>query len=187
VPLDRAIDLLPGNGTGARPAARLAVDRVDATVRAVIATILGDAVLREDAEQRRSAAEESGYALRLRVEAERKAAQADTELDERQERATQQRERANEHAKVRLQEADRRREKEKLRAAKAESERLEASRRTAKLGEKVLSDRAPKERLQTLSAEIDALRQKDKELAARSEAQSLREAASRTKADRKTG
>src|SRR3982074_3762411 len=85
-PLDGATSLLPsnGNGTGAKPVAQLALDRLDARLRALIATILGDPVLRDDAERRRTAAEARETALRLRVEAERKAEEADTRLEERQ-------------------------------------------------------------------------------------------------------
>ena len=57
LPLDAAVDRLPGNGTGARPTARLALDRADAAVRAFAGTILGDSVLREDAQMRRVALE----------------------------------------------------------------------------------------------------------------------------------
>jgi hypothetical protein len=186
-PLDGAISLLPGNGTGAKPAAELALDRLDARLRAVIATILSDPVLLEDAEQRRSAAEEREHALRLRVEAERKAEQADTRLEERQEQATRQREQASQRATVRRQQAAREQEKAQRRAAKAESDRLEASRRTAERAQEALNDRVPAERLETLNAKTDALRDKEKELAARDEARRLREAASRTKTERKAG
>ncbi|HWK18585.1 MAG TPA: hypothetical protein VNR66_14125, partial [Solirubrobacteraceae bacterium] len=51
LPLDRAIALLPGDETGAGPAAKLTVDRVDAEVRAAIAALLRDPALRRDAER----------------------------------------------------------------------------------------------------------------------------------------
>jgi len=185
LPLDGAISLLPGNGTGARPAARLALDRLDATLRAVLASMLSDPVLHEDAEQRRGAAEQREYGLRLRVEAERKAEQADARLEVRQQMSTQQRERANQQAKARYQDAARAKEQDKRRAAKVENARLDASRRTSKRGDEILNHRAAKERLETLSSKSDALREKEKELAARDEARRLRGAASRTKAERK--
>ena len=47
LPLDGAIRLLPGSGSGPRPTAKLAIDRADATVRAVIAGVLGDSQLSE--------------------------------------------------------------------------------------------------------------------------------------------
>ena len=58
VPLDAAIGWLPGNGTGARPTARLALDRADAALRAFAGTIFGDSVLSEDAQMRRAALNE---------------------------------------------------------------------------------------------------------------------------------
>jgi hypothetical protein len=187
LPLDRAISLLPGNGTGAKPAARLALDRFDATLRAALASMLSDPVLHEDAEQRRAAAEQREYGLRLRVEAEGKAEQADARLEARQQRTTQQRERANQQSRARRQDAARAKEQDERRAAKAARERLDVSRRTAKHGEEVLNHRAAKERLETLSSKTDALRAMEKELTARDEARRLREAASRTKAERKAG
>ena len=57
VPLDAAIGRLPGNGTGARPTARLALDRADVAVRAFAGTILGDSVLSEDAQNAASGPE----------------------------------------------------------------------------------------------------------------------------------
>ena len=184
-PLDSAIGLLPGNGTGAKPAAALALDRLDATLRAVVARILSDPVLREDAEQRRSAADQRERALRLRAEAERKTEAADTRLEERQEQATQQREQATQRASVLRQQAARQQEKENRRAAKTEHDQLEASRRTAELGEEAVSDRAREERLKTVDAETEAIRDREKELAVRDEARRLRDAASRTKTERK--
>jgi hypothetical protein len=187
LPLDRAISLLPGNGTGAKPAARLALDRFEATLRAALASMLSDPVLHEDAEQRRGAAEQREYGLRLRVEAKGKAEQADARLEARQQRATRQRERANQQSRARRQEAARAKEQDERRAAKAARERLDVSRRTAKHGDEVLNHRAAKERLETLSSKTDALGAKEKELTARDEARRLREAATRTKAERKAG
>lgn len=185
-PLDGAIGLLPGNGTGARPAAELALDRLDAALRAVVARILSDPVLREDAEQRRSAAEQRERALRLRVKAERKAEAADTRLEERHEQATRQRQQATQRAGVRRQQAARKQENEKRRAAKTERDRLEASRRTADLGEEAVNNRAREQRLKTVNAKTEAIRDREKELAVRDEARRMRDAASRTKTDRKS-
>jgi hypothetical protein len=71
VPIDAAINRLPGNGTGAAPHVRLVVDRADATVRAALASILRDPGLRDDAQQRRTAAEMREHAIQLRQAAER--------------------------------------------------------------------------------------------------------------------
>jgi hypothetical protein len=187
LPLDGAISLLPGNRTGAKPAARLALDRVDATVRAGLASVLSDPVLHEDAEQRREAAEQREHGLRLRAQAAGKTEQADAQLEARQQKATQQRAQADQRSKARRQEAARAKEQDNRHAAEAESERLDATRRAAKRVDEVLNHRAAKERLETLSSKSEAMREKGKELAARDEARRLSEAASRTKAERKAG
>ena len=72
MPLDTALALLPGNGTGRAATAALALDRADATTRAVAGALLSDPVLTDDARQRLGAVDERERALRLRVEAERK-------------------------------------------------------------------------------------------------------------------
>ena len=155
LPLDGAISLLPGNGTGAKRAARLVLDRLDATLRAALANVLGDPVLHEDAEQRREAAEQRGDALRLRVEAGHKIEQADAQLEVRRQHA-QQRERANQQASARRQQAADAKERDKQRAAQAESQRLNASRKTAKREDEVLNQRAAGERQETLNSKTEA-------------------------------
>jgi aspartate/glutamate racemase len=77
VPNVAAINRLPGNGTGAAPSARLVVDRADASVRAALASILRNPGLREDAQQRRTAAEKREHAMRLRQAAERQTERAE--------------------------------------------------------------------------------------------------------------
>src|SRR5581483_5726631 len=129
LPLDAAIDRLPGNGTGASPAARLFVDRADASVRAVLASILGDSSLREDAQQRRAAAEGREHALGLRVEAERKSEKADARLQQREAQAARQREQAKQRAKAQREQVAKTREEKSRRAIEAENKRLEASRK----------------------------------------------------------
>lgn len=185
VPLDGAISLLPGNGTGAKPTAEVALDRLDATLRGAIANLLSDTALRDDAERRRIAAQERKRALRLRAKAHVTAEEADSRLEERQQEATDLREQATQRAAVRRQMATREHETKKRRAAKAESDRREASRRTAERKQEALSAQASKERLKTVDAKADALRDKEKELAVRDEARRLRDAAGRAKTQRK--
>ena len=185
VPLDGAISLLPGNGTGAKPTAEVALDRLDATLRGAIANLLSDTALRDDAERRRIAAQERKRALRLRAKAHVTAEEADSRLEERQQEATDLREQATQRAAVRRQMATREHETKKRRAAKAESDRREASRRTAERKQEALSAQASNERLKTMDAKADALRDKEKELAVRDEARRLRDAAGRAKTQRK--
>jgi hypothetical protein len=183
-PLDAAIGLLPGNGQGARPAAQLAVDRADAKVRAVAGTLLRDALLREDGEHRRQAAHERERGLRLRERAEQTGEQADARLQEREDQAEQKRRRARETAQARRRKAAARAQKEKQQAAEAESRRREAARKAAAEREQAIEERAPREELKTVEAKSDALRARERELAARDEARRLADAAGQVKAER---
>jgi hypothetical protein len=187
VPFDGAIRLLPGNGTGAKPAAGIALDRVDARARTVFAKALRDPALAEDAARRREAANQREHALRLRSQADVKGEQADTRFEERHEQAARQREQAKERAKRRRQQAARQEKEKKSRAAQIAANRATASHKTAQRREEALGDQATRERLQTLDAKSDALAEQQKELTARDEARRLSEAASRAKAERKDG
>ena len=185
LPLDAAIGRLPGNGTGARANARLALDRADAAVRAFAGRILGDSVLREDAQMRRVAlkAREQGQALR--GEAEQKTEEADARLQARQDQVARQRAQAELRAKRRRDEAGRKRREKTRRAEKIEHKSLAASSAAADRADKAVSERAPRARLETLDAKTGALRKQEEALAANDEARRLREAASRAKAERK--
>jgi hypothetical protein len=185
LPLDAAIRLLPGNGSGTGPAAKLALDRADATVRAMIADLLGDAHLRDDAERRRTAADERGHARTLHAEAERAEEKADARLEERRRQANRQRHEARQRADAKREDAALQRDRQVRRAAEVRNDRLASSRRTVERAERAVEDRAAKERLEALDAKSQALREREKELAVRDAADGLREAAGRAKANRK--
>lgn len=185
LPLDTAIGFLPGNGTGASAAAGLAVDRADATLRAIVATILNDPVLHEDAQLRHAAADERKRALRLRVEAQRETKDADARLAQRQEESASRRQKAARRENEQRQQAARKRDEKVRRAADAEQNRRETSRQAAAQVEEALEGRARKARLDTLDAKGDALREKSEALTAADEARRLRDAASRRKAARR--
>jgi hypothetical protein len=185
-PVDTAIGLLPGNGDGPRPAAQLAVDRADATVRTVAGTLLRDPVLREDGQRRRRAARERERAVGLRSREQHTAQSAGTKLEQREEQARKQRQRARETASARRRQAETEAQKEKQRAAKAESRRREAAQKAAAKREEAIENRASREELQSVEAESDALRAREAELASRDEARRLAEAASKVRAERKS-
>lgn len=185
LPLDGAIALLPGNGTGPSAAATLAVDRADATARAVASAILGDPVLREDALRRRAAADERGRALRLRTQAERRTREADEHLDERHEQSERQRQEARERADGRRRRAERGREEKKRGAVRTEAGRRATTRRAAARKAEAVEGRARKERLEALETKSGALREKEEALTASDEARRLEQAAGRAKAARK--
>lgn len=65
-PVDLAVALLPGHRSGPAAAARITVDRADATIRALLGAVLGDAELTADARMRQYAADERQRALVLR-------------------------------------------------------------------------------------------------------------------------
>jgi hypothetical protein len=185
MPLDAAIGRLPGNGTGARPTARLALDRADAAVRAFAGTILRDSVLSEDAQMRRAALTERERGQALRGEAGKKTEQADARLQERHDQVARQRAQTELRANRRREGADRERAEKTRRAAELEGKRVAASNHAAGRADEAVSARAPKARLEALDARTDALRKKEEALAATDEARRLREAASRAKAERK--
>ncbi len=144
LPLDAAIGRLPGNGTGPRPTATLALDRADATLRAFAGTILGDSVLREDAHMRRAALKERERAQALRGEAQEKTEEADARLQERQDQAARQRAQAELRAKSRRDVADGERREKTRRAGQLERKRLEASDNAAGRADEAVNQRAPK-------------------------------------------
>lgn len=185
VPLDTAIGWLPGNGTGARPAATLALDRTDAALRAFAGAILGDSGLREDAQRRRAALEHREQAQALRGEAQERTEQADAVLEQRHDQVARQRAQTELRAKSRRENADRERDEQRRRADKTEGKRLAASKKAGARADQAVNERAPKARLEALDAKTDALRKKEEALTANDEARRLREAASRTKAERK--
>lgn len=185
MPLDVAVGLLPGNGTGAATAAKLAIYRIDASIRSVFASVLGDPVLRDDAQRRYEAAEERQRALRLRGEAARTSDRADSRLEERHEQVERQRRQAQERAQAKTKEAAKRRKAKVYRAAKAERERLSANRKAGARTKEAIESSARKQRLDALDAKSDALREKEEQLTASDEAERLAQAAARTKARRK--
>ena len=187
LPLDAAIGLLPGNGSGRGTAAALALDRLDAAARTVAGAVLGDSVLHEDAARRHLAADERGRAFRFRAEAQRRSAGAESRFGERQDQADRQRKRAKQRAAGTRRQAERRREQKARQAAKTEGKRRGSSRKAAARIDGAVDARARKARLKTLDTKAEALREREEALIATDEARRLRGAASRAKAARKNG
>src|SRR3954471_4434465 len=90
-PIGTAMKVLRNGDRGPRNAAMLAVDRVDASIRATVGSTLNDVELIADAQRRRVAADEREKALSLRVEAEEKREQADARAAQKQREAEQKR------------------------------------------------------------------------------------------------
>lgn len=185
LPLDVAVSLLPGNGNGARPAASIAVDRWEATMRELAGYALLDDELREDAARRRMAADERARALRLREAAERRRAEADERLDDRVEQEEEQRSEAEQRAERQRREAEQRRDAKARAAAQAESKRKAASRRARARVDEAIEQQADEARLEQLRAEARALEEREAALTAEDEAQRLQDAATAKKAARR--
>lgn len=185
LPLDLAVSLLPGNGAGPRPAASIAVDRWEATLRRVAGYALRDDELREDAARRRVAADERARALRLRVAAERRSAEADERLADRFEQAEEHRSVAQERAERQRQAAEQQRAAKARAAAQAESRRKAATRRARANVEQAIEEQADEARLERLRAKAQALEEREVALTAEDEAQRLQEAATAKKAARR--
>ena len=187
-PIDATIARLSGGGeTGAGPAAKLAVDRVDATVRSIAAAVLSDPVLREDARARDAAGSERERAMKLRDEAERQAERADDRLGDRRDQAEGQRERAEKHVASKVKRANATRDEKAKKAAETEKQRLASSRQAAARTEDAVEQRANQKRVVALDAKSESLADRQEALTAADEADRLAAAAARAKHERKNG
>jgi hypothetical protein len=186
LPLDIAVSLLPGNSTGSRPKAGIALDRLEAQVRDLAGAVLGDEVLREDAARRRLAADERERAMRLRTAAADRTGEAEDRLAQTRQDAEERREEAAERARRQRLEAGHAREQRSRDAAHIERKRREASETARSEVDEAVDEVAAEARLEQLRREEAALDQRSDALTAQSEAQRLQEAATRRKAARKS-
>ena len=185
LPLDIVVSILPGNGSGAKPAAAIAVDRFEATLRDAAGSALFDNELREDAMRRRLAADEREREMRLRAEAERRSAEADDRFSARVEGAEERRSAAEQRAEDERQAAEKRKQQRAANAARREQTRKAANRKVrAKVDEKIEQD-ADAARLEALEQEAKALEEREAALTAQSDVQRLQDEATKKKAARK--
>jgi hypothetical protein len=187
LPLDIVVAMLPGNGngSGAKPAAGIAVDRFEATLRDAAGIALFDHELREDAMRRRIAADERERELRLRVEAERRSAEADERFSARVEDAEEHRTAAEQRAERERQAAEQRKQQRAASATRREQARKATTRKVRAKVDKKIEQEADEARLEQLRAEARALDEREAALAAASEAQRLQDEATKKKAARK--
>lgn len=184
IPLDLAVGLLPGAQTGPGAAARLAVERLDASARGVLAAVLHDDRLTEDARRRAAAADERERAVRLRREGEARQQQAEERLDDRREQASERRERAGSRASSRRQQAERTREATTRRAKQAQGERTAANRHSEERTEEAIDATESARRLPGVEEQAEALGEREAALARADEARRLGDAATRVKQQR---
>jgi hypothetical protein len=185
LPFDAAVQLLPGNGAGAKGKAKRAVDRADATARAVAGGVMLDPELREDARRKRTAAGERAKAANLRGKAERTTKEARGRAERRGQQAQRRRKEADTRASHRREQAEEEHERQRRRAAEVEQERVQASRNVQERTEEHIEQEAPERRLEVLSDRAEAQAQADEALRERDEASRLGEAAATIKEERK--
>jgi hypothetical protein len=183
-PLDLAIGHLPGPDTGPGAAARLAVERLDASARGVLAAVLHDDRLTEGARRRAAAADERQRAVDLRRKGEARQQQAEERLDDRREQASERRERAGSRASSRRQQAERTRQSTTRRAKQVQGERAAASRRSEERNEEAIDITESARRLPGVEEQAEALREREAALARADEARRLGDAATRVKQTR---
>lgn len=183
LPLDMAITFLPAG----RQSARLAVDRADANVRAVAATLLSDEALREDAERRYAAIQARGRAADLREQAAETAERADERVEQRHREASRRRRTADKQARSRREAAGERQKQRTRKAAEAERELVQANRQTEAVVEQAIEEEAPRARLDALDDVAEAQREREAAVTEMAEAERLQEAAERVKEERKEG
>jgi hypothetical protein len=183
LPLDMAITFLPAG----RRSAKLALDRADASVRSLAASVLGDDALGEDADRRHAATEARERANELKGEAGEVAQRADDRVAERQHQAATRRRGADSRARSRQQQAAKRQVQRTKQAAQTGRVRREASREVEAQVEQAIEDAAPEARLEALNGVAQAQQERDQALAQMDEAQRLRKAAERVKEERKEG
>ncbi|MDQ3723011.1 MAG: hypothetical protein M3376_08080 [Actinomycetota bacterium] len=187
LPLDFVVSMLPGNGDGRgpQPAAAIAVDRLEATLRDAAGIALFDNELRADAMRRRLAADERAREVRLRGESERHSSEADEHFSARVEGAEDRRTAAEQRAEHEREAAEQRKQQRTENAARREQTRKVANRKVrAKVDEKI-DEKSDEARLEQLEAESKALEERERALTAQAETQRLQDEATKKKAARK--
>ncbi len=185
IPTEAVIDRLPGNGTGVGPTVRVMVDRADASLRAVVASVLGDGGLEADANLRAAAADQREQALRLRERADQTAEQADDRLQQREAQAERRRVQAAKKAKAQSEQADGHRAEKARQAVSAERKRTQSSQRAKAQSTEKITERARRKKLEALDAKTESLAAQELALTAADAARRLREAAGAAKTKRK--
>jgi hypothetical protein len=184
LPIDTGLKLVGRGGNG--DAAKLATDRVDATAREAVGTVIGDDELKQQGKKRHRATDERTRAAKLRARAQEKSQAADAELTDRQSAAEKRREQAAQRASQRKETAQEAARKRQQRAAETERKRKQAAGKAAAENEKQIADKERRARLEQLETKTEALEEREEALTAADEAQRLEKAAASAKAARKS-
>ena len=182
MPYELALGVIPGEAT----AAKLALDRADATARGIAGAVLRDPELREDARRRHAAAAERRRAVSLRADAEQVGDTAEEQLEQGHRRAQARRSQADRRSASRRSQSERKRTQRRRTAAEDESRRREQSGDLEERVEEAIEERAPAARLEAADVKAEAQAELDQALTETDEAQRLEHAAERAKEERKS-
>lgn len=166
---------------------RVAVDRADATVRALAGRVLRDEDLQEAADRLREAADDYERAAKLRAEAALTRERADEEVRTRTSAAKEQQKQADQKAAERAEKVEEERRREEAAVEKKAAAKKQAVHKSAAKQEEAIDSEAKRVRLAELAEEADALEEHEKALRTKREAERLQDAAARAKEERKTG
>jgi len=183
LPADLVLSIVPESR--AVTSAGLMIDRADAAVRRQAGRVLSDSEMRENANQRRVAADERRRAFRLRTEADARLETAEAATEQRRDEAKARRKKANEQAKRRQARAKDQREQKKAQAAKAANDRKVVARTDAAKVEEEVETRGKLDRLEQLEKRSKALEVKESAVRAAAVSRRLEEAAATAKGRRK--
>jgi colicin import membrane protein len=162
--------------TGRGEGAKVAVDRVEASVKEAAGTAVGDKQLKRQGRQSRAAADAREEAIELRAEAEKTA-----------KKGRQKRQSAVNAAEKRRNDAKQRRDAAEQKLSQAAERRKAANTKAAARQEEKIEEEAKRERLEALEREEVALDEREEALTARDEAERLAKEAAAAKAARKNG
>ena len=186
LPLDATVAVL-GRESDRGSAASVMLDQADAAVRRFAGRVLHDEPLQQDAEARNIATHERKRAHEMRAEAELRRRRADAEFRENLETADEGRADAERRADQRRTRIDEERQAESRRLAEQTEQRKAVSRKAADRAERNIDAREQQARLEQLEKESDVLDTKERSVTTASEAQRLQRAASEVKSKRKSG
>ncbi|MDP1819242.1 MAG: hypothetical protein Q8K58_05035 [Acidimicrobiales bacterium] len=186
-PIDVVARLVPAERMGRRTPIEVNIDRLDGGLREKVGGLLGDDVLIADGRRRRIAADERMRAIELRLEAEKREAEADAKLQKDEQAAERRRAEAERVAEERREAVERERAETERRAEQAAAKEKQAAQAAKARKAEATEKRTRQKRLEVLDDQLEQLDARTDALTAADEAKRLRTAAASAKAARKNG
>jgi hypothetical protein len=157
----------------------------EATAKQVVGSIIRDDVLVEEGRVQQAKVGELRKAVELDVKADQKRAVADSELQQRRQKAEQQRRQVEEQARRREEAIERDKREAEQKAAREAAQKRAAVDKTTELREKRVSDTERQARLTRVEEETTALAAQRRAVKATKTAVALDEAVEKKKSERK--